>query len=75
MGVVLKEEYVCDYCKRPATPGEVLVGTMTTHRKGAKGRGSKPARLVFHPTCAGKLTKDAGRPVRTRRTRGVVSAN
>lgn len=72
MGVVLKEQYVCDYCGRRAIPSEVLVGTMTTHRKGAKGRGSNPAKLAFHPACAGKLTRAAGKVVRTRKSRATA---
>lgn len=58
MGVVVREEYVCDYCGKPITSGEVLVGRLALRRQGSRGL-AKDFALAFHPRCSEKLTQHA----------------
>ena len=66
MGLILKEEYVCDFCGKPIT-GDILVGKLGLRRQGARGLG-RDFSLAFHPSCSEKLTKNAGPAPRSRRT-------
>lgn len=66
MGVVVREEYVCDYCQKPITSGDVLVGRLALRRQGARGL-AKDFALAFHPKCSAKLTQHASSPPRQRR--------
>lgn len=67
MGLILKEEYICDYCAKPIVGGDVLVGRLALRRQGARGLGRDFA-LAFHPGCSEKLTKYAAPAPQKRRS-------
>jgi hypothetical protein len=67
MGVMLIEEYVCNFCGKEVIPGNVLLGTLETRRQGSKGRPTHAPTLAFHPSCADTLVKGAERAVRSRK--------
>ena len=69
MGLILKEEYVCDFCGKGIVGGEVLVGRLALRKQGARGLGRDFA-LAFHPSCSEKLTKYASPAPRQRRATG-----
>lgn len=66
MGVILKEEYVCDYCGKTISGGEVLVGRLALRKQGARGLGREFG-LAFHNACSSKLTQHASQVPRPRR--------
>ena len=39
MGVIVTEEYVCDYCTKPIRNADVLVGRLSLRKRGARGLG------------------------------------
>ncbi|MGH2718343.1 MAG: hypothetical protein ACRDJU_07170 [Actinomycetota bacterium] len=63
----MKEEYVCDYCGKTISGGEVLVGKLAVRRQGARGLGREFG-LALHGTCSTKLTAHASPVMRTRRS-------
>ena len=67
MGVILKEEYVCDYCGKTISGGDVLVGRLAVRKQGARGLGREFG-LAFHGTCSSKLTAHASPVARQRRS-------
>ena len=71
MGVVVTEQFVCDYCGKPisgkGTRGEAVVGRMTLHLMGAPGKARRCPELAFHPACEANLTRNARRPPARRR--------
>lgn len=69
MGVILKEEYVCDYCGKTISGGDVLLGRLAVRKQGARGLG-KEYGLAFHAACSGKLTQHASSVPRQRRGGG-----
>jgi hypothetical protein len=73
MGVILKEEYVCDYCGKTIAGGDVLVGKLAVRRQGARGLGREFG-LAFHGNCSNKLTAHASPVARQRRTSKTASA-
>ncbi|HWD08810.1 MAG TPA: hypothetical protein VHA57_06915 [Actinomycetota bacterium] len=73
MGVILKEEYVCDYCGKTISGGDVLVGKLAVRRQGARGLGREFG-LAFHGSCSNKLTAHASPVTRTRRSSKSASA-
>lgn len=68
MGVIVKEEYVCDYCAKPITDANILIGKLALRKQGARGLGREVA-LTLHPDCSEALTKNAPSAARTRRRR------
>lgn len=66
MGLILKEEYVCDFCAKPIASGDVLVGRLALRRQGARGLG-RDFSLAFHAKCSEKLTQHASPAPRQRR--------
>lgn len=58
MGVLLREEYVCDYCGKTISGGDVLLGRLALRRQGARGVGRKFG-LALHNACSAKLTQNA----------------
>lgn len=73
MGVILKEEYVCDYCGKTISGGDVLVGKLAVRRQGARGLGREFG-LAFHGSCSNKLTAHASPVTRQRRSPKAASA-
>lgn len=74
MGLILKEEYVCDYCAKPIVGGDVLVGRLGLRKQGARGLG-RDYSLAFHPSCSEKLTKHASAAPRQRRASSASTAD
>lgn len=66
MGIIFKEEYVCDYCGDAIIGGEVLVAKLGLRRYGARGLGREFA-LAFHDACSAKLIEHAAPVTRQRR--------
>lgn len=68
MGVIVKEEYVCDYCGKNIQGTDVLVGRLSVRKKGARGLG-RDFELAMHRSCSDKLTQHASsaRKTTTRR--------
>lgn len=73
MGVIFKEEYICDYCGKTISGGDVLVGKLAVRRQGARGLGREFG-LAFHGSCSGKLTAHASSVPRPRRSSKAASA-
>jgi hypothetical protein len=73
MGVILKEEYVCDYCGKIISGGDVLVGKLAVRKQGARGLGREFG-LAFHGVCSGKLIEHASPVARQRRSSRAASA-
>lgn len=73
MGVIVKEEYVCDYCAKPITDANILIGKLALRKQGARGLGREVV-LSLHPGCSDSLTKNAPSATRTRRRREAAPA-
>lgn len=67
MGVILKEEYVCDYCGKTISGGNVIVAKLGLRKQGARGLGREFG-LAFHGPCSEKLTAHASPATRQRRS-------
>ncbi|GAC1365416.1 MAG: hypothetical protein NVSMB32_08920 [Actinomycetota bacterium] len=72
MGVIVKEEYVCDFCAKPITDTNILIGKLALRKQGARGLGREVV-LTLHPICSESLTKNAPSAPRTRRRREAVA--
>jgi hypothetical protein len=66
VGVIVREEYVCDYCGKPITDSNILIGKLALRKQGARGLGREVV-LTLHPACAEALTKNAPSAARSRR--------
>ena len=66
MGVIVREEYVCDYCGKGITDANILIGKLALRKQGARGLGREVV-LTLHPSCSASLTKNAPSAARTRR--------
>ena len=66
MGVIVREEYVCDYCGKGITDANILMGKLALRKQGARGLG-REVMLTLHPSCSESLTKNAPSATRTRR--------
>jgi len=40
VGIIVTEEYVCDYCTKPITHSDVIVGKLSLRKRGARGLGT-----------------------------------
>ncbi len=66
MGVIVREEYVCDYCGKGITDSNILIGKLALRKQGARGLGREVV-LTLHPVCSESLTKNAPSAARSRR--------
>ena len=73
MGVIVTEEYLCDYCTKRIPDTDVLVGRLSLRKQGARGLGREVG-LTLHPACLDKLTVSATGVVHTRRSRSAAQA-
>ena len=73
MGVIVREEYVCDYCGKGITDANILIGKLALRKQGARGLGREVV-LTLHPSCSESLTKNAPSAARTRRRSPSVEA-
>ena len=73
MGVIVTEEYVCDYCTKRIPNADVLVGRLSLRKQGARGLGREVG-LTLHPACLDRFTASATGVVRTRRSRSAAQA-
>ena len=74
VGVITKEEYVCDYCNKTIRNGDVLIGKLALRKRGARGLGREVV-LALHPACSEKLTDSmAAPPTPVRRPRAKRAA-
>ncbi len=74
MGVIVREEYVCDYCAKAITDANILMGKLALRKQGARGLG-REVMLTLHPSCSESLTKNAPSAARTRRRSPSADAN
>ncbi|MGH2373672.1 MAG: hypothetical protein ACRDIC_09400 [bacterium] len=68
MGVIVRQEYVCDYCSKPITEQAGMMGRLAVRKQGARGLG-REVMLALHPSCSDKLVKNASAVSRPRRSR------
>ena len=73
MGVIVTEEFVCDYCTKRIPDTDVLVGRLSLRKRGARGLGREVG-LTLHSACLDKLTATASGVTRTRRSRSAAQA-
>src|SRR6266571_8242591 len=66
VGVIIREEYVCDYCGKAITDANILIGKLALRKQGARGLGREVV-LSLHPVCSESLTKNAPSAARSRR--------
>ena len=72
MGVITKEEYVCDYCNKAITDADILIGKLALRKRGARGLGREVV-LALHPACSERLTDTtAAGPARRARAKRAV---
>jgi hypothetical protein len=58
MGVIVWEEYVCDYCGTSINGEEVLVGRLSLRRPGSRGL-ARNMQVILHAECSDKLIRYA----------------
>jgi hypothetical protein len=73
VGVIVTEEYVCDYCTKPIAESDVIVGKLSLRKRGARGLGREVG-LMLHSACSDKLTATASGVAHTRRSRSAAQA-
>ena len=66
MGVIVREEYVCDYCGKGITDSNILIGKLALRKQGARGIG-REVMLALHAVCSEKLTENSTGRGRARR--------
>jgi hypothetical protein len=62
VGVIVRQDYICDYCGKPMGGGDVIAGQLTLRKRGARGLAREYV-LTLHPACSTKLTEHATRTV------------
>lgn len=65
MGIIVREEYVCDFCGKAIGDGNPMIGRLSLRKAGARGLG-RNFEVALHADCSGKLTRDAA-PATTHR--------
>jgi hypothetical protein len=73
VGVIVTEEYVCDYCTKRIPNTDVLVGRLSLRKQGARGLGREVG-LTLHSACLDKLTTRPSSGAHTRRSRSAAQA-
>ena len=58
MGVIVREEYVCDFCDKAIGDTDALVGRLSLRKAGARGLG-RNLDVALHADCSVKLTQFA----------------
>jgi hypothetical protein len=58
MGIVVREEYVCDFCGKPIEGDDILVGRLSLRKAGARGLG-RNVQLALHAECSDKFVRYA----------------
>jgi ribosomal protein L24E len=58
MGVIVREEYICDFCGKAIGDGDALVGRLSLRKAGARGLG-RNLNVALHADCSEKLTRYA----------------
>jgi ribosomal protein L24E len=58
MGVIVREEYICDFCGKAIGDGDALVGRLSLRKAGARGLG-RNLNVALHADCSAKLTRYA----------------
>jgi hypothetical protein len=57
MGIIVRQEYVCDFCGK-AIGEDAFVGRVSLRKAGARGLG-RNFEVALHNTCSEKLTRHA----------------
>jgi hypothetical protein len=73
VGVIVREEYVCDYCTRPIRDSDMQMGKLSVRKRGARGLG-REVLLTLHAACSDKLTANASGLSHSRRARTGIAA-
>jgi hypothetical protein len=58
MGVIVREEYVCDFCGKAIGDGDAMLGRLSLRKAGARGLG-RNFEVALHAPCSDKLTREA----------------
>jgi hypothetical protein len=58
MGVIVREEYVCDYCGTGINGERALVGRLSLRKAGARGL-ARNMQVLLHAECSDKLIRYA----------------
>jgi hypothetical protein len=58
MGIIVKEEYVCDYCGTGINDERALVGRLSLRKAGARGL-ARNMQVLLHAECSDKLIRYA----------------
>jgi hypothetical protein len=58
MGIIVKEEYVCDYCGTGISDERALVGRLSLRKAGARGL-ARNMQVLLHAECSDKLVRYA----------------
>jgi hypothetical protein len=58
MGIIVKEEYVCDYCGTGINDERALVGRLSLRKAGARGL-ARNMQVLLHAECSDKLVRYA----------------
>jgi hypothetical protein len=58
MGIIVKEEYVCDYCGTGINGERALVGRLSLRKAGARGL-ARNMQVLLHAECSDKLIRYA----------------
>jgi hypothetical protein len=58
MGVIVKEEYICDYCGTGINGERALVGRLSLRKAGARGL-ARNMQVLLHSECSEKLVRFA----------------
>ena len=58
MGIIVKEEYVCDYCGTGINDERALVGRLSLRKAGARGL-ARNMQVLLHAECSDKLIRFA----------------
>ena len=65
MGIIVREEYVCDFCGKAIGDGNPMIGRLSLRKAGARGLG-RNFEVALHARCSDKLTREAA-PVTAQR--------
>jgi hypothetical protein len=58
MGVIVREEYVCDFCGKAIGDGNPMIGRLSLRKAGARGLG-RNFDVALHGSCSDQFTRAA----------------
>jgi hypothetical protein len=58
MGIIVREEYVCDFCGKAIGDGNPMIGRLSLRKAGARGLG-RNFEVALHAGCSDTFTRAA----------------